>query len=67
MRTPEGEPTTYKIFSNGDRQPEFPGVSDESVFDWDKQIYVPREGFNGKGTTAKPLRQKIHSARKSQF
>lgn len=46
MSTQETGPTTYKIFSNGDLQPEFPGVSDESIYDSKRQIYVPREEFN---------------------
>lgn len=42
QETEASRSTTYRIFGNGIPQPEYPGVSDESIYDSEKQIYVPR-------------------------
>lgn len=63
MSIQETRPTTYKIFSNGDFQPEFPGVSDDSIYDSRKQIYVPRERFN---QVIKPKRNILPSRKLNQ-
>lgn len=54
MPRPEEEPTTHIIFRNGRNgvlSPEFAGVTDDSVFDPDQQIYIPREEL---GKTKRP-------------
>lgn len=48
MPRQENIETHGRIYGNGLKTPDSPGVTDDSVFDSEKQIYVPKEEFDTK-------------------